>query len=247
MMQPESNPVSHEIVLEDRTHYMQGCKRVSSLLTLMGEKLTNCLLALALTALALSACEQTPQRDGRNTIWIVAVAPFSVAQSLRDQPQRFGNSSPEAASRLVTRQVSETLRERGVKVIAAEEVRRSLGAAGVPIRAESGSAMAPDLARVVADKFGANALLVGRITRWDARQGSAAAAIRGASVTFDVALFNAPGGRQLWSTSFSHTQQPLSENVLAASRLPGRGTRWLSAEELALWGAERTARQVPLD
>jgi hypothetical protein len=45
---------------------------------------------------------------------------------------------------------------------------------------------------------------------------------------------------------FNETQRPLSSNVLVASRYPGGGSRWLSAEELARWGAEETARSMPI-
>ena len=203
---------------------------------------------LMLVVLTLSACEQSLQRQAQESTRVVAVAPFSLAQPLRDQPQRFGGSSPEAASRLVTRQIVASLRERGARVMSAEEVRQALVVTGVSTRAGASGAsrtVPPESARIVAEKFGVDALLVGEITRWDEREGTTAAATRGASVAFHLALFDAPGGQQLWSTTFSHTQQPLSENLLAASRLPGRGSRWLSAEELARWGAQRNARQVP--
>ena len=205
---------------------------------------------LMLVVLTLSACEQSPRRQAQEPTRAVAVAPLAVAQPLRDQPRRFGNSSPEAASRLVTREIVESLRKRGARVMSAEEVRQALVVTGASTGAGASGAsrtVPPKSARIVAEKFGADALLVGEITRWDEREGTAAAASRGASVTFHLALFDAPGGQQLWSTTFSHTQQPLSENVLAASQLPGRGSRWLSAEELARWGAQRTARQVPLN
>ena len=59
-------------------------------------------------------------------------------------------------------------------------------------------------------------------------------------------LCSAPGARRLWSGQFDETQQPLSENVLSASRYPGGGSRWLTAEELATWGARETALTIPL-
>jgi hypothetical protein len=61
-----------------------------------------------------------------------------------------------------------------------------------------------------------------------------------------VTLYTAPGSEKLWSAVFSETQQPLSSNVLSTTRYPGGGMRWLTAEELARWGAEETVRALPL-
>ena len=215
-------------------------------------------MAIAIVALLFTACEQSQLvrqsahpalHDRQEPIQVVAVAPFAVAQHLREDPQRFGSSSPEAVTRLLAQQVAESLSGRGARVVMAKDVRRALEAAGISTHTGPGGEarlLPPQAARVVAEKFGADALLVGELTRWAEREGQAAAATRGATVGFQVALFDAPGGQQLWSASFDQTQRPLSENLLAASRLPGGGTRWLTAEELARWGAQQTARQVPL-
>jgi len=213
----------------------------------MLERLTELLSAIALVALALTACEP-PVRQSANSalgerqepVQVVAVTPFAVAPRLRDQPQRFGDSSPEAASRLLVAKVTETLSRRGVRVVPANDVRLALEASGGDMRP-------PQVSRIVAEKFGADALLTGQLTRWAEREGTAASATRGATVGFEVVLFDAPGGQRLWSGSFDQTQLPLSENLLQALRLPGGGTRWLTAEELAHWGAEQTAQQMPLN
>ena len=213
----------------------------------MLKRLTEPLSAIALVALALTACEPPVRQSAypalgerREPVQVVVVTPFAVAPWLRDQPQRFGDSSPEAASRLLAGQVTETLSGRGVRVVPANDVRLALEAAGGEMRP-------PQVSHMVAEKFGADALLAGQLTRWVEREGTAAGATRGASVGFEIVLFDAPGGQRLWSGSFDQTQLPLSENLLQARRLPGGGTRWLTAEELARWGAEQTARQVPLN
>jgi len=89
---------------------------------------------LMLVVLTLSACEQSPQRQAQGPTRVVAVAPFSVAQPLRDQPQRFGGSSPEAASRLVTREIVESLRERGAGPTAGSKDSLFNAGSQVPIR-----------------------------------------------------------------------------------------------------------------
>jgi hypothetical protein len=66
-------------------------------------------------------------------------------------------------------------------------------------------------------------------------------------VAFEVTLFAAPSGQKLWSARFDETQRALSENVLNARRYPGGGTRWLTAAELARWGAQAAAGAMPAD
>jgi hypothetical protein len=215
----------------------------------MHEPLTRLFATIAIVAALPMACTPSTSTAPQASARIVAVAPFAVAQPLRTDPERFGGTSPEAVSRALSAKVAETLRGRGARVLSASEVRRALEESGVAPgeTGTGGRAVPPETARIVAEKLGANALLVGRLTGWTERQGSAASATRGATVTFRMALFDAPGGRELWSTSFDRTQRPLSENILQAGQLPGGGTRWLTAGELARWGVERTARRVPLD
>jgi hypothetical protein len=66
-----------------------------------------------------------------------------------------------------------------------------------------------------------------------------------AAVAFHVDLRSAPGGSALWSSEFDERQQALGDNVLRAGRYPGGGTRWLTAAELAQWGAQETIAAMP--
>lgn len=209
----------------------------------MHQPLPKLFAATVIAAFLITACAPSPVPEPPTTR-IVAVAPFVVSQSLLAAPARFANTSPQSVSQRLSTQVAETLRSRGLSVFSAHEVRDALAESG--IRLEPATALPPETARVVAEKLGANALLIGELRRWSERQGSAIGATRGATVTLGLTLFDAPGGHQLWSASFDRTQLPLSENVLQAGQLPGGGTRWLTAEELALWGAGHTARQMPL-
>ena len=69
--------------------------------------------------------------------------------------------------------------------------------------------------------------------------------MKAAAVGFRVTLQGADG-RTLWSAEFDERQQPLGENVLRAGQYPGGGSRWLTAEELARWGAQETVAALPL-
>ena len=115
-------------------------------------------------------------------------------------------------------------------------------------KATSGRGPRPprEVAQQLAAEFGADAVLFGVLTRWEEREGTGAGAMHAAAVGFEVLLRSAPSGERLWSGYFDHRQQPLGENLLVTSRYPGGGTRWLSAPELARWGAGEVARRIPL-
>ena len=188
--------------------------------------------------------------EGIEPITRVAVAPFSLAGDLADAERRASIAAgvgseprtagiaPADAAALVARYLAEALAKQGLDVTTAEDLGRALS--------ESGSSLAPrEVARLAAERFGAQAVLIGNVARYREKKadvGEDAAA----SVWFEVALYEAPAGDKLWSGVFNETQRPLSSNVLVGSRYPGGGSRWLKVEELARWGAEETARSMPL-
>ena len=65
-----------------------------------------------------------------------------------------------------------------------------------------------------------------------------------ARIAFEVSLFDARTGGRLWRARFDETQPSLTENVARVRQYPGRGARWLSANELAGWGAERIVHNL---
>ncbi len=188
-------------------------------------------------------------RERQKPIQKIAIAPFAVSRRLLDNPDRFGASSAELTGQLLSKHVAEALSRRGAVVVPSADVERALATAGIATDSRAGAEarlVPPQVARVVAQEFGVDALLVGELRRWKEREGLAGMSDRGASVGFELTLFDAPTGQRLWSGDFDQTQRPLGDNVLDASRLPGGGSRWLSAEELARWGAQEIAKTVPL-
>ncbi len=171
----------------------------------------------------------------------LAVAPFVPGgELLRRSADDFG-TSPSVASAIVARNVSEQLAARGFQVIPADDVRRALG-----VEDSARQEIAPALlSSIVADRFGADGLLLGRVVRYQDRKGRAMGSTRPAAVGFVVTLFKVPGAEKLWEGVFNETQRDLSSNVLNAGRYPGGGTRWLTADEMARWGAEEIAYSMP--
>jgi hypothetical protein len=139
---------------------------------------------------------------------------------------------------LLAHQMAEILEQRGVRVVPPEDVRSAVPAGDL--------SEPPQLARQVSAAFGADAVLTGELLRVQQRSGEAAGSRDPAGVGFEVILYGAPDGRELWRAQFDQTQKAWGENVFQTLRYPGGGMRWLTAEELARWGAREVVRAVPV-
>jgi hypothetical protein len=161
------------------------------------------------------------------------VAPFRAA------PRAGAPALPADATALVASYVAEGFAARGVDTIPSSDVGQALGSD--EIGADLRAAIA-----VARDKFGADALVAGTVYRFRNRDGQAMGSINPSSVGFEVKIYRAADGKLLWSAIFDHTQVALGTNALTAAQYPGGGTRWLTSEELARWGAQRLVNEVPL-
>jgi hypothetical protein len=170
----------------------------------------------------------------------VAVMPFyPEAESARSIGGGSGGVSWESAA-LVAGYFYDALVAQGVTAVAPNDLEVAFTGLGIPVpRLDPKTA-----AERAASDFGATAVVLGRVTRWREREGSAAGATRPASVAFEVSLYQAPTARRLWTGRFDETQKSMTEAILRARQYPGGGTRWLSAEEFARWGAQEVARSM---
>jgi hypothetical protein len=150
-------------------------------------------------------------------------------------PHAQGEPSAAEAADLVSRFLSEALAARGVAVVPPSDVVVAFEGAGLVMPRQDPAAVAS----LVADRFGATAVLLGRLHRYREREGGAAGAASPASVAFDVDLHAAPDAAHMFSARFDQTQPAFSADPLTARQYPGGGTRWLTAAELARFGAER--------
>jgi hypothetical protein len=142
---------------------------------------------------------------------------------------------------LVTRFITEAMAKRGIQVIPASDLSTALNAQGLkPTDINPRTA-----AEVAAAKFGATAIMMGQVSRYRERQGEKFGSTGAASVAFNVTIYSADPVQRVWSSQFDETQRALFENIVNAPRYPGGGTRWLTAAELAQWGAESAVQTLP--
>jgi hypothetical protein len=170
----------------------------------------------------------------------VAVLPFSHRDTMRPSSDA-GATSPEIAAELVARFITEAMAKRGIEVIPASDLSTALNAQGLkPMDINPRTA-----AEVAATKFGATAIMIGQVSRYRERQGERFGSTGAASVAFNATIYTADPVQRIWSRQFDETQRALFENIVNAPRYPGGGVRWLTAAELAQWGAESAVDTLP--
>lgn len=203
-------------------------------------------LALALLAsLGCAALKPAPVVRNRTfripegSLQRVAVLPFLLKPSVEQYAASRGDSA-DTSAHLVARFVTEALQKRSMSVVPPSDVATALGA-----RSSRAPADTKAMAELAAEDFGATAILVGRVNRYRERGGEKYGATSGASVAFELSIYTAPEAQRIWTSSFDETQRALGDNIWNAPRYPGGGTRWLTAAELATWGAESSIESLP--
>jgi len=203
-------------------------------------------LALALLLAGCSAVRPAPVVQGQTlkvpegALKRIAVIPFSHRDTMRTAAA--SDVSPEVAAELVTRFVTDAIARRGIQVIPASDLVTAFNAQGL----QAHDINPRTAAAVAASKFGATAIMMGEVSRYREREGESYGATSGASVAFNAVIYAAPTGQRFWNQQFDETQRPLSENIVNARRYPGGGTRWLTAVELAQWGAQSMVASIPV-
>jgi hypothetical protein len=173
--------------------------------------------------------DRTGGSDQELAVSKVAVVTFQAA------PRPGAEPLPGDATALVASYVADAFASRGIDTVPPSDDDQAIGS-------ETTGASA---VRQAAEHFGAGAVAVGTVYKFRDRSGEALGSTKPASVGFEVKLFTADG-RLFGSKVFDHTQVALSENALTAAQYPGGGTRWLTAEELAHWGASELVKSFRL-
>ncbi|HVP29469.1 MAG TPA: hypothetical protein VMW35_09950 [Myxococcota bacterium] len=208
----------------------------------------RCLARLAaLAAIGTLACHTLPpvvQSQGvaprEAALRKLAVFPLRPSEAVLAQAASAGTTASFAA-RIVGNALSQQILGQGVAVVTPGTI---TGAGLGGSEPEAPPVDPVTAAQEATRRFGASGVLLGTLQRWRDRTGKPAAAATPASVAFSVTLYAAPSGKRLWTGRFDQTQHAANERPLEAARLPGKGSRWLSAEELAGFGAEEVAKAL---
>ena len=122
---------------------------------------------------------------------------------------------------------------------------QALGARSVLLSNQATIPGESEMARKTGEATGSDAVLVGRVYRFDERSGTGYAVKSPASVAFNFVLIDTKSGRLLWEGYFDESQRPLSENLFKIGLFFKRKMRWLTAEELAVDGLEDVLKSFP--
>lgn len=88
-------------------------------------------------------------------------------------------------------------------------------------------------------------IVFGYVYRFRERQGTPYAAVKPASVAFEIYLFRVGDAALVWKGHFDKTQTSLMENVLQASAFLKGGGRWVTAKELSEGGMDNIMTNFP--
>jgi hypothetical protein len=171
---------------------------------------------------------------------LVAVLPFRTGGVLDEHATFVPGANPAAVSEDGGPQAARLLAVRliggGVPVSSADRVLAVTPPAGAAVYDAR-------LGMRVATKAGANLAVVGAITRYVEREGSAIGVRTPASVAYQAALVRASDGTIVALDRFDYTQQPLTSNLLDLPRFLRAGGRWVTREELLEGALGETAEK----
>ncbi|MBU4262881.1 MAG: hypothetical protein KKC76_13580 [Proteobacteria bacterium] len=94
-----------------------------------------------------------------------------------------------------------------------------------------------ELAMELGKELRADHVMVGLVWRYKQREGSSMSVQSPASVAFSAYVVKVADGALTWKANFDKTQSSLSENLFDAPMFLKQGMKWLTAEELASYGA----------
>jgi hypothetical protein len=102
------------------------------------------------------------------------------------------------------------------------------------------------LAARVARGLGVRLAVLGALTRYDEREGTAWGTRNPATVWYQAVLIDAESGAVLDRQRFEYTQQPLSQNLLELPRFLQGGGRWVTRQEMLTGALNETGANLAL-
>ena len=172
----------------------------------------------------------------------IAVLPFQVQPAFHEGRISETPAVAEGSDLLLTRIFVEQLEATGrYQVVPRDRIEAALktqtGEPGI---------LTTQLARSIGKTLEADVVILGRVQVFaERRGGSLLGSQRPASVGFTVEMINVGDGTLLWSSSYHETQKSLSEDLNTLPLFIERGGKWLTAEELAGYGAKEMIKTLP--
>jgi len=189
---------------------------------------------MGMLVLAAASCAPRPRAPAvapasRSAAATVAVLPFRVGGEL-DRDAAFAERrdippAPDDVGERMAVTLSQDLQRRGVGTVDPVVVLRATPPPGA-------ARYDRELGARVARTVGAPFAVIGALTRFVERQGSAWGATTPATVWYQALLVDAASGTVLDRERFEYTQQPLSQNLLELPRFLRGGGRWVTRQEM---------------
>lgn len=171
---------------------------------------------------------QVGQTQSRPTIRKLVIVPFTA------DPAPGNVAGADAAAVVTTRVLQAMTQESTFEIVPPDEAARVPGI------------FAADGGVLLRRQFGIDAVLTGAVRRYVERSGGSGGTNRPAAVWFSLEL-RSPAGALLWSGTYDETQQPLTDDLGSLGRAWQRGFRWVTAADLAGYGASQLARALVAD
>jgi hypothetical protein len=170
----------------------------------------------------------------------IAVLPFSVERSTLGQERGYAAPAPPLSAAEQLREIFyRKLKNReGIGVVPSNEVQDAMAAFPV-------GPLTPPLIKLIGERLGADAVLVGTVEVYKERSGSAIGLERpqdAAEVGFAVQLISVKDGVPLWTGQYHEQQRPANQDLTGFLE---RGPRYLMVDELADSAADHVLRKFP--
>ncbi len=171
----------------------------------------------------------------------VAVLPFRVGGSLEADASFREREAPADAPADLGEQIAvdlgAQLAKRGIAVVDGTRVAQAVPPPGAAIYDAK-------LGARVAREMGVPLAVLGAVTRYVQREGTAWGATTPATVWNQAVLVNAVDATVLQRATFEHTQQPLSQNILDLPKFIQGGGQWVTREEMLTESLPETAGKL---
>lgn len=172
----------------------------------------------------------------------IAIIPFIEDDKETEEGALKSRRAEKGSGEKLTRIFYEAMKTRSdIKIIPMEDV----VLAAKEMADKEGQLSIQTMALKVGRELRADVILIGRVTSYQERIGGSFGITRPASVGFEVDLYSVQDDKLLWKSGFYETQSSLTENIGSLPLFIERRGRWITADELARYGAEEVVRGYP--